>query len=162
MTFRTPSFAAALLAGTLLVGGCESDSKSHDSDHDGIADKYDRRPNSPSRKDDDVISRDPLDRRDDTLDRASSDRRGLDDVPRDAVRVDSGTGMDVLRYPARRDGRIYVYDQTDDRVVYKGKLNGGEEFVMDPSRDVLSVNGKRLEDVSLRERHVYRVYFMRD
>ena len=77
------------------------------------------------------------------------------------MRVEQGTGK-TLRYDAERDGRVYVYDEDDDRVVYTGRLYRGEEFVADPDRDLLAVNGKRLDDVNLRSAHRYRVYFMRN
>ena|SRR5687767_3134955 len=155
---------ATLVIAAFLIAGCSEDDKDalkeNDRDRDGIADRYDRRPNSDDRYDrDDRISQDPRDR---DLDRdLDRNRRGLDDIPRDAVRVEEGVG-DVLRYEAERDGRVYVYDEDDDRVVYSGKVYRGEDFVADPDRDVLSVNGKRLDDVNLRAKHRYRVYFMRD
>src|SRR5918993_219371 len=71
------------------------------------------------------------------------DGGGLDETPRDAVRVEEGVGR-TLRYEADRDGRVYVYDEDDDRVVYSGNVYRGEDFVVDPDADVLSVNGKRL------------------
>jgi hypothetical protein len=163
MSFRVSTLAAVAYVG-LLAAGCEDTdrpSSSRDRDHDGIADRYDRRPDADDRRDDDVIiSRDRDRARDRDLDR-DRDLRGLAEIPRDAVRVEQGVG-ETLRYDADRDGRIYVYDQDDDRVVYQGKLYGGEDFVIDPDRDVLSVNGKRLDDINLRAKHRYRLYFMRD
>jgi hypothetical protein len=157
-------FAIATLAvAAFLIAGCAEDDKDtlsdRDQDHDGIADRYDRHPRDDDRLDD-RISRDRRDQDLDTRD-LDRDRRGLDDIPRDAVRVEEGVGQ-TLRYEAERDGRVYVYDEDDDRVVYSGKLYRGEDFVADPDRDVLSVNGKRLNDVNLRAKHRYRVYFGRD
>ena len=156
MNLRKPAFAAVALAALFAAGCEESDSSSttRDRDRDGISDRYDRRPTSDDRLDDDVvIGRNRSDR--------DRDRRGLSEIPRDAVRVEQGTGK-ALRYEAERDGRVYVYDEDDDRVVYTGKLYRGEEFVADPDRDLLAVNGKRLDDVNLRSAHRYRVYFMRN
>jgi hypothetical protein len=161
MNLFKPTFAALALT-ALLAAGCEdtdSSSTTRDRDRDGISDRYDRRPNSDDRLDDDtIIGRDR--RRDRDLDRDRL-RRGLDEIPRDAVRVEQGTGK-TLRYEAERDGRVFVYDEDDDRVVYTGKLYKGEEFIADPDRDLLAVNGKRLDDVNLRSAHRYRVYFMRN
>jgi len=154
MAFLKPSFSILALTACLAVGCEESDSSStRDRDRDGISDSYDRRPTSDDRMDDDVVISRDRDR--------DAVRRGLDEIPRDAVRVEQGTGK-TLRYDAERDGRVYVYDEDDDRVVYQGKLYRGEEFVADPDRDLLAVNGKRLDDVNLRSSHRYRVYFMRD
>ena len=164
--------AAAAVLGALLAAGCEESGRSgsstrRDRDRDGITDRYDRRTDADDlrrdrddfRRDDndrgDVIGRDP-DRRRDTL-----DRRGLGEIPREAIKVEEGVGG-TLRYEADRDGRVYVYDEDDDRVVYSGNLYRGEDFVVDPDSDVLSVSGKRLGDVNLRAQHRYRLYFMRD
>jgi hypothetical protein len=155
---------AALVLSIPLASGCADDDHSktrRDRDHDGIADRYDRHPDRADRGDD-VIGRDRV--RDRDLDRPRDrdrDRRGLDDIPRDAVRVEEGEGH-RLRYRAEHDGRVYVYDEDDDRVVYTGKLYRDEDFLADPERDVLSVNGKRLDDINLRAAHRYRVYFMRN
>lgn len=165
-------FLLAILAvATFGSIGCEemggsSSSSRHDRDDDRVSDRYDRRGDDRRHDDDrrrgdsdgDVIGRDPDRRRGgDTLERSS----GMRDIPRDAVKVEEGAG-DRLRYEAERDGRIYVYDEDDDRVVYSGNVYRGEDFVVDPGADVLSVNGKRLGDVNLRAKHRYRVYFMRD
>lgn len=158
---RDRSMLAALAAAMILAIGCEAPDKSRstprrDRDGDGISDRYDRRPSDDLRRDDpradDVIGRDP----DRTL-----DRRGLSEIPRDAVKVEEGVG-EALRYEPDRDGRVYVYDEDDDRVVYSGNLYRGEQFIVDPESDVLSAGGKRLDDVNLRAQHRYRLYFMRD
>ena len=162
---RKPLLAAVALAMSLAIGCEDTDDRStstrRDRDGDGIADRYDRSPNRSERPDDDVIlSRDRDSDRD--LDRdLDRTRPGLSEIPRDATQVREGEGR-AIRYEATRDGRVYVYDEDDDRVVYTGKLYRGEEFVADPDRDLLAVNGKRLDDVNLRSAHRYRVYFMRN
>ena len=157
LTLSVLSLAMALAVGCEDMRSSDSSTR-RDRDRDGISDKYDREPTGDDRRrsedDDDVIGRDPDRRRSDTLDRPR-------DVPRDAVKVEEGVG-DTLRYEADRDGRVYVYDEDDERVVYSGNLYRGEDFLVDPDSDVLSVNGKRLGDVNLRAQHRYRVYFMRD
>lgn len=157
---------AAVAAAMLWSAGCEesdrgSSTSRRDRDRDGISDRYDRRDDDRRRgdRDGDVIGRDPDPRRDGNRD--TLERRGLSEVPRDAVKVEEGVG-DTLRYEADRNGRVFVYDEDDDRVVYAGNIYRGEDFVVDPDKDVLSVNGKRLGDVNLRAQHRYRVYFMRD
>lgn len=157
---------AALAMAMALGAGCEDGSGSstsprRDRDGDGISDKYDRKPSDDNLRrsdprEDDVVGRDP-----DRVGGRAPARRGLSEIPRDAVKVEEGVG-DPLRYEADRDGRVYVYDEDDDRVVYSGKLYRDEQFVADPASDVLSVGGKRLGDVNLRAQHRYRLYFMRD
>ena len=155
---RTKLSVAALAVAAVLASGCESDEDRfqtrRDRDGDGISDRYDPNPRRDDvRRDDAVLSRD----RD--LDRGRL--RGLDDIPRDSQRVDTAEGSSI-RYEAKRDGKVYLYDEDDDRVVYSGKLFRDERFVADPDEDELSVNGKKLGDVNLRAKHRYRLYFMRD
>jgi hypothetical protein len=166
MTARK-SMLAALALGLSLAAGCEDSSSDEysstrrDRDGDGIADTYDRYPNTDDRRDDDVVlSRDRYDR-DRDLDRDLDRRGGLREIPANAKPVREGEGR-VIRYEAPTDGRVYVYDEDDDRVVYSGKLYRGEDFVADPDRDILKVNDKRLDDINLRAAHRYRIYFMRD
>jgi hypothetical protein len=174
---RTHSMLTAFALAAMLAAGCEglggsSSSSSRrdrerDADRDGISDRYDRRTGEDDLRrsdprDGDVVGRDPDRRRDAddelTLSRGARVPRG---VPADAVKVEEGVG-DPLRYEADREGRVYVYDEDDDAVVYKGTLYRGEEFVVDPEADVLSAGGKRVGDVNLRAGHRYRLYFMRD
>lgn len=152
--------AAVILAGG-VVAGCEEDddkySTKRDRDGDGIADRYDREPTRDARRDD------RLDDDDDAVisrDRVGSDRlRGLDEIPRDAVRVDTGTGT-KLSYDPKRDGRVFLYDEDDDRVVYSGRVYRDEDFSADPDDDELLVNGKKIDEVNLRAKHRYRLYFL--
>ena len=159
MISHKPALATGVLAALLAVG-CDNNDKSstsstRDRDRDGIADKYDRHPNTSDRLDDDVI----IGRERDRVERPDS-RRGLDEIPRDALRVNL-EDPDRLRHKPERDGRIFVYDEEADRVVYDGKLYRGETFIADPAKDVVSINGKRVGDASLRPNHRYRLYFLR-
>ena len=162
------ALTATLAAGCESLGGSSSSSRrdrERDVDRDGISDRYDRRTDDgdyrrSDPRDGDVVGRDPARRGDSTVAR-DRDLRGLSQIPRDAVKVEEGVG-DALRYEAERDGRVYVYDEDDDAVVYKGTLERGEEFVVDPEADVLSADGRRVGDVNLRAAHRYRLYFMRD
>jgi hypothetical protein len=159
---------SAALAAT-LAAGCDDDDKARhtsarrDRDRDGIADRYDRHPDRASPRDDEVIlSRERISDRDRPLAERDLELRGLAEIPRDAKRVDEGRTGDRVRYTALNDGRVFLYDEADDRVVYSGKVYRDEAFVADPEADMLSVNGKRLADVNLRAGHAYRLYFLRD
>jgi hypothetical protein len=141
---------------TVFAIGCEDTDKTiDDRDRDGIADKYDRRPDRATRRDADV----PLDRRHDDL--RDRDLRGMAEVPRDARRVDLGDGPRVT-YHADRSGRVYLYDVDADRVIYSDNVRRGDEVVADPDRGSLELNDRRLSDVTLPERHAYRLYFLPD
>src|SRR5688572_21123166 len=107
MTRSTLSVATLALA-VVLATGCENEDDKYetrrDRDGDGISDRYDKNPTRDDVRDDAVLSRD----RD--LDRGRT--RGLDDIPRDAQRVDTAEGSSI-RYEAKRDGRVYLYDEDD-------------------------------------------------
>src|SRR5215212_4606197 len=101
MSKRTSMLMVCAISAAFAVG-CEDSDKSvkKDRDHDGIADKYDRHPDRATKRDSDV----PIDtRRDDLRDR---DLRGLAEIPRDARRVDVGSGPRVI-YHADHSGRVY-------------------------------------------------------
>ena len=160
MAKRTPLLMVCAVSAAFAIG-CEDSNKTiHDRDHDGIADKYDRHPDRATKRQDDVLGdsrRDDL-RRDDSRDR---DLRGLDEVPRDARRVDLGDGPRVV-YHADHSGRVYLYDVDADRVIYSDKVRRGDEVVADPDRGSLELNSRRLSDVTLPERHAYRMYYLPD
>jgi hypothetical protein len=155
MAKRTPLLVVCAVAAAFAIG-CEDTNKTiNDRDHDGIADKYDRHPDRATKRQDDVLTDR---RRDDLRDR---DLRGLDEVPRDARRVDLGDGPRVT-YHADRGGRVYLYDVDADRVIYSDKVRRGDEVVADPDRGSLELNDRRLSDITLPARHAYRMYFLPD
>lgn len=98
-----------------------------------------------------------------STDRSARATRGLDSIPRNADRVDAAAGTSVLDYTAAEDGQIYVYDVTDDRVVWTGELRDGERLIIDPREDTALINGRKISDESLRANfrtgHSYRLYF---
>ena len=110
---------------------------------------------------DSVISRDPepRDRRD--TGRVGERRRaGMDEIPRGAVAVEGGEG-EGLRYEPSSDGTIYVYDVDEDRVVYVGRVQARERFVLDPSGNRATIDGKTVFRSDLNPRNRYRLYFDR-
>jgi hypothetical protein len=125
-----------------------------DRDHDGIADKYDRHPDRASKRDTDVRT----DSRDDLRNR---DLRGLNEIPRDARRVDLGSGP-RLTYHADKAGRVYLYDRDADRVVYSEKVRRGDEVLVDPDRNLIQLNGRDLRDTDIPARHLYEMYYLAD
>src|SRR5688572_19744367 len=51
-------------------------------------------------------------------------------LPAEARIVEEGMGRSDLTYTARDEGRIYVFDETDGRVVYSTPLDDGQRFVL--------------------------------
>ena len=158
MMFRIRWLLCVLTAAAALgVGGCESNNdKVEDEDLEKIARRERNQRERERERDlddpDPVIAREP--------DRDSSRRRGMDEIPREAVAVEGGEGKG-LRYEPARDGTIYVYDVDDDRVVYVGRLQSKERFVLDPEGNRATIDGTAVFRSDLNPRNRYRLYFDR-
>ena len=160
MTFRIRWVLCVFTAAVILSAvGCDSNKdKVEDEDLDKIARRERNQRERERERDldnpDSVIARNP-DRGGD-----SSRRRGMDEIPREAVAVEGGEGVG-LRYEPARDGTIYVYDIDSDRVVYVGRLQSKERFVLDPSGNRATVDGKTVFRSDLNPKNRYRLYFDR-
>ena len=130
----------ALIAPVALAGlGCEELGLSGGDDDDR------------DRSDDDVVvSRD-------------TDRRELDEIPTGADRIEAVKGRE-FSYEFKDDGRVYIYDREDDKLVYEGNVRDGERLVIDPQEDKLTVDGDPVgdRDLNLRAAHEYQIYFDRE
>jgi hypothetical protein len=95
-------------------------------------------------------------------DKSASYGRGLDSIPRDAERLTKDEG-DQMHVRPNVDGRIYIYDERADRIVYEGPLRRHEELVADPVRRTLTIDEKRVnQDIEWNHKAHYRLYFLRD
>lgn len=174
MTFRIRWLLCVLTAALALSAvGCESNNdRAEDKDLDKIA-RRERNQRARERereldrdldRPDPIIARDPdrLDRRDrrDTGRAGDPRRAGMDEIPREAVAVEGGEGTG-LRYDTARDGTIYVYNIDEDRVVYVGRVQARERFVLDPSGNRATIDGKTVFRSDLNPRNRYRLYFDR-
>ena len=164
VTFRW-MLSAALTAACLCGAGCESDNQDPDRQdrETNRRDRLERRRERESARDrdrdrdrapDQVIGRDA-----DRLDRAAP-RRGIDEIPTTAARVDEGNGPRLTYRPAR-DGTLYIYDADDERVVYSGAVRADDRFAMDPADDRATINGRTVLGADLNPKHRYRLYFDR-
>jgi hypothetical protein len=86
---------------------------------------------------------------------------GSMDLPRDlrdADRVASGRGD--LTFLADDDGRVYVWDRTDRKIVYESKIRDGDRLVVSPDSDLITNSGS---DARIRNKldrdHSYEIYF---
>lgn len=78
-------------------------------------------------------------------------------VPRDAAVVTQGRGAQTYR--ADRDGTVYVRDAKNGRVLYRSRLEAGEQFTLDPSRHRATVNGDVVRREITRQGHENQIYF---
>jgi len=81
---------------------------------------------------------------------------------RDADRVAYGRGD--LSFNARDNGRVWVYDRTDRRIVYSSDVRRGDRVIVSPEDDYITISEARQRGGSqfrLNPRHDYEVYFKR-
>ena len=83
------------------------------------------------------------------------------ELPRDAFELADWRGRE-LTYEPEMPGFIYVFDQTDNRIVYSGHLHRGERFVLDRQRSRATINGEVAYAQDRDEARDYKVYFDRD
>src|SRR4051812_36889857 len=81
-------------------------------------------------------------------------------VPEGSVQVDDGKGR--LEYTAKHSGTVYVYDVTQDRLVYQTQVRDGDRVSVDPAANRLEVNGRQDVNRDLRRDDRHRIYFHSD
>jgi hypothetical protein len=99
--------------------------------------------------------------RDDPDDRTTSSRGGgMSEIPPKARRLESVHGARFTE-TFDNDGRLYVFDHDDDRLIYSARVRENERFVFDPAEDEMRLNDKRVgpDDLNLRSAHRYEFYF---
>jgi hypothetical protein len=110
-----------------------------------------------------VFDRDLKRRHDHRLYFLSDDRaRGAETsgLPRNATRVRAGRGE--IAYRARADGRAYVYDADQQKVLLSLRLREGQTIVVQPNRNRVAVEGKTVSDEDLKRESEHRIFFDRD
>jgi hypothetical protein len=81
-----------------------------------------------------------------------------EEVPGDAIEVSAGSR--ALSYRAPSDGRIWVIDSDDDnKVIYSGKIDRGDEIRVDMDRNRISLDGDTVFEKDLRSGNQHRIYF---
>lgn len=85
------------------------------------------------------------------------DDRDVTKVPTGAELLGEGKGR-TISATADRDGRVYVYDADDKKVVASVRVSEGDRFVFAPDDDRITVNGKRAVDRDFSTNTNYRVY----
>ncbi|MBC8109217.1 MAG: hypothetical protein H7Z14_21705 [Anaerolineae bacterium] len=100
-------------------------------------------------------------RSDETSDRDDrNDNLNVDRLPRNAKSVATGTGE--ITYRVRDRGRIYVYDADNERVLLARDVHDGQSVLVDPGKDRVLIDGKKVYDDNLERKHAHRIYFEKD
>jgi hypothetical protein len=75
-------------------------------------------------------------------------------------------GKDVVSFTAGRDGRVFVEDTHDLKLLLETQLFEGETLSVDPKADTISIDGKPLPGPKrtrkLANDHRHRIYFFGD
>jgi hypothetical protein len=85
-------------------------------------------------------------------------------IPSSARLMEQGKG--VVSFTAGRDGRVFVEDTHDLKLLLETQLFEGETLTIDPKADTLSIDGKPLPGPKrtrkLVDDHRHRIYFFGD
>jgi len=81
------------------------------------------------------------------------------DVPSDAMQVSSGGK--VVAFTAPHDGKAYLNDDNDKRVVYSTDLKKDQIMRFDPEQDVVQIDGKNAPEGIANPGHDHSIYFSR-
>jgi hypothetical protein len=82
--------------------------------------------------------------------------RGMD-VPASATLAADAVG--TVDYRAPHDGMIYVYDRTNDQLIYSGVVHRGEMFEIDAVNDRMLLDGRVIQDKTPGIAAEHRVFF---
>jgi hypothetical protein len=82
------------------------------------------------------------------------------DVPGTAMLRSEGTGRIVDTAPD--NGTVYVYDNSEDRMIYSGTVMSGQRVTVNPKDDRIDVDDRKVSDQTLPNGDSYRIYFDRN
>ena len=74
-----------------------------------------------------------------------------------ATLASEGTGE--VSYRAPEDGKVYVFDQNDNRVVYVGDVQKDQLVQVDPNKDDITVGDKIVFEKGLHKGNSHRIFF---
>jgi hypothetical protein len=68
-------------------------------------------------------------------------------------------GNERLTFTSDGPGTIYIFDQTDNKLLYSGDLTGRRQVVVDPDSNQITVDGHLVQDKTLRGGNHRRIFF---
>lgn len=81
-------------------------------------------------------------------------------VPSTASLMTEGNG-ERIAFTATSFGRVYVSDQSADKILYQGEVQRGDTVEVRPREDHIMVGGRITSDRALDDGHQYRIFFER-
>lgn len=79
-------------------------------------------------------------------------------IPANASNVASGN--DRLSYTPASDGRVWIYDKTNDRIIYSGKVGYNQTVVVDPDQNEVRINDHVAAQNTLTKGSTFVIYFV--
>ena len=85
-------------------------------------------------------------------------------LPADAVvlKQDKGVSTDSMSATVQHPGMVYVYDESDKKVLYTGRVQPGDSVTIDTFRDRIAIDGKVVSQPEMDDAHRYKIYFDED
>jgi hypothetical protein len=90
---------------------------------------------------------------------ACSSEEARPDVPSNAMQVSSGSK--VVAFTAPHDGKAYLEDDTDNRVVYSTDLRRDQVMKFDPVAGNVQIDGNTAPEGIAHPNHDHSIYFVR-
>ena len=79
------------------------------------------------------------------------------DVPAGATVVKEG--HEPLLFQAPGDGTVWVYNASDNRLVYTAGVRAGQNVAVDPDHDFVTVDGKKVVDMKMDDFDKHQILF---
>ncbi len=68
-------------------------------------------------------------------------------------------GNDRLTFTSDGPGMIYIYDQTDNKLLYSARVPGRRQVVVDPDTNQITVDGQLVQEKTLRGGNQRKIFF---
>src|SRR5437764_48448 len=79
-------------------------------------------------------------------------------IPEMATLKVQGSG-DAVTYTPETRGTVYIYDATDDQVLWAGDVRGHADVTVSPKEDVVRADGRIVRQKGTHYGHQYRIFF---
>src|SRR5918993_5168174 len=68
-------------------------------------------------------------------------------------------GDDRLTFTSDGPGTVYIFDQSDNKLLYSGHVTSRRQVVVDPKSNQITVDGLLVQDKSLRPGNQRKIFF---
>ncbi|HZN69598.1 MAG TPA: hypothetical protein VFB66_30260 [Tepidisphaeraceae bacterium] len=80
-----------------------------------------------------------------------------EDIPKSAPMV--AKGQTDVTWAAPSEGDVYVYDQSEGKMLYSGRVERGDNLVVDARKDRIRLDGRTVMDKQIRDNNEIEVFF---